>query len=154
MGRARHVRTERKLRRRCAILPWIWIEPLLTKVMAREFARGVKLLHAGCGGGEVDKEVVSKFQVTALGIPPNALALYRSCYPGVETTIGNIFDLSAQDKYDGIYNIGVMEHFSPQEIVDILKQFNQVLKPGGSSCSFGHRFTEFRSWPCTLFISF
>jgi 2-polyprenyl-3-methyl-5-hydroxy-6-metoxy-1,4-benzoquinol methylase len=128
-----HVRTERKFfdigaqfyRRHL-------IEPLLTRVMAREFGRGSKLLHAGCGGGEVDKEVVSSFQVTALDISPNAVALYRSRYPGVETTTGNIFDLSAlQDKFDGIYNLGVMEHFSPQEIVDIFKQFNQTLKPDG-----------------------
>ena len=26
---------------------------------------------------------------------------------------------------------GVMEHFSPQEIIEILKQFNNVLIPGG-----------------------
>lgn len=128
-----HVRTERKLFDVGAqFYRRYLIEPLLTKVMAREFARGARLLHAGCGGGEVDREVVSNFQVTALDISPNALALYRSRYPGAETTIGNIFDLSAlKDKYDGIYNLGVMEHFSPQEIIDILKQFNQTLKPGG-----------------------
>jgi SAM-dependent methyltransferase len=129
----RHVRTERKLFDIGAkFYRRYLIEPLLTKVMAKELVRGARLLHAGCGGGEVDKEVVSKFQVTALDISPNALALYRSRYPGVETVIGNIFDLrSLQHKFDGIYNLGVMEHFSPQEIVDILKQFNQALKPDG-----------------------
>jgi SAM-dependent methyltransferase len=128
-----HVRTERKLFDVGAqFYRRYLIEPLLTRVMAREFGPGSKLLHAGCGGGEVDKEVVSNFQVTALDISPNALALYRSRYPGVETTIGNVFDLSSlKDKFDGIYNLGVMEHFSPAEIVDILKQFNQTLKPDG-----------------------
>lgn len=128
-----HVRTERKVFDVGAqFYRRYLIEPLLTRVMAREFGHGSKLLHAGCGGGEVDKEVVSNFQVTALDISPNALGLYRSRYPGVETIIGNIFDLSTlKDKFDGIYNLGVMEHFSPQEIVDILKQFNQVLNSGG-----------------------
>jgi SAM-dependent methyltransferase len=128
-----HVRTERKLFDVGAHFYRNYlIEPLLTGVLSREFARGSKLLHAGCGGGEVDKKVVSEFQVTALDISPNALALYRSRYPDVETTIGNIFDLSGlSDKFDGIYNLGVMEHFSPQEIVDILKQFHRTLKPGG-----------------------
>lgn len=128
-----HVRTERKLFDFGAqFYRRYLIEPLLTRVMAREFGAGAKLLHAGCGGGEVDKVVVSSFQVTALDISPNAVALYRSRYPGVETIIGNIFDLGAlKDKFDGIYNLGVMEHFSPQEIVDILKQFNQALKADG-----------------------
>ena len=128
-----HVRTERKLFDVGAQFYRNYlIEPLLTKVLGREFSRGAKLLHAGCGGGEVDKVVVSEFQVTALDISPNALALYRSRNAGVETMIGNIFDLSAvSDKYDGIYNLGVMEHFSPEQIVDILKQFHQALKPGG-----------------------
>ena len=70
------------------------IEPLLTSVLAREFEPGTKLLHAGCGGGEVDKRVVSDFQVTALDISPNALELYRSRHPDVDAIIKNIFDLS------------------------------------------------------------
>lgn len=108
------------------------IEPLLTSVIAREFARGAKLLHAGCGGGEVDKKVVSDFTVTALDISPNALELYRSRHPDVEAVIGNIFDLSKlNDRFDGVYNLGVMEHFSSEEIVKILGQFNSVLKPDG-----------------------
>lgn len=108
------------------------IEPLLTSVLAREFAAGSKLLHAGCGGGEVDKKVVADFRVTALDISPNALELYKARNPGVEAVIANIFDLSAfRDKFDGLYNLGVMEHFSPAEIVEILKQFNGTLKPGG-----------------------
>ena len=108
------------------------IEPLLTSVLTREFKPGTKLLHAGCGGGEVDRRVVSDFQVTALDISPNALELYRSRHPGVEAVIKNIFDLSdLSARFDGIYNLGVMEHFSPQEIIEILKQFNNVLIPGG-----------------------
>jgi SAM-dependent methyltransferase len=128
-----HVRTERKFFDVGAhFYRRYLIEPLLTRVLEREFANGSTLLHAGCGGGEVDKKVVSDFQVTALDISPNALALYRARYPGVETLIGNIFDLSAlRDKFDGIYNLGVMEHFSPTEIVEILKQFNSVLKRDG-----------------------
>jgi SAM-dependent methyltransferase len=90
------------------------------------------LLHAGCGGGEVDKKIVSDFRVTALDISPNALELYRAKNPGVDAVIANIFDLSKlRDKFDGVYNLGVMEHFSPVEIVEILKQFHGVLKPGG-----------------------
>src|SRR5579871_3542590 len=129
----RHVRTERKLFDVGAqFYRRYLIEPLLTGVLNREFVQGSKLLHAGCGGGEVDKKVVSEFQVTALDVSPNAVALYGSRNAGVKTVIVNVFDLSGlSDKFDGIYNLGVMEHFSPQQIVDILKQFNHALKPGG-----------------------
>ena len=128
-----HVRPERKLFDVGAqFYRRYLIEPLLTGVIGREFARGSNLLHAGCGGGEVDKKIVSDYRVTALDISPNALELYRTRNAGVETVIGNIFDLSAlRGKFDGIYNLGVMEHFSPQEIVDILRQFYQVLEPNG-----------------------
>jgi 2-polyprenyl-3-methyl-5-hydroxy-6-metoxy-1,4-benzoquinol methylase len=108
------------------------IEPLLTSVISREFKLGATLLHAGCGGGEVDKKVVSEFQVTALDISSNALDLYRSRHPNVETINTNIFDLTdLSARFDGVYNLGVMEHFSASEIVAILKQFNSALKPGG-----------------------
>jgi len=129
----RHVRAERSMYDVGAqFYRRYLIEPLLTSVLTREFKPGTKLLHAGCGGGEVDRRVVSDFQVTALDISPNALELYRSRHPGVEAVIKNIFDLSdLSARFDGIYNLGVMEHFSPQEIIEILKQFNNVLIPGG-----------------------
>jgi SAM-dependent methyltransferase len=129
----RHVRAERSMYDVGAqFYRRYLIEPLLTSVLAREFEPGTKLLHAGCGGGEVDKRVVSDFQVTALDISPNALELYRSRHPDVDAIIKNIFDLSdLSARFDGIYNLGVMEHFSPQEITEILKQFNRVLKRDG-----------------------
>jgi len=108
------------------------IEPLLTRVITREFPPGARLLHAGCGGGVVDKNVVARCKVTALDISPNALAAYQARHPGVDGRLGNIFDLSdVGETYDGVYNLGVMEHFEPEQIVAILKQFAAVLKPGG-----------------------
>ena len=33
--------------------------------------------------------------------------------------------------FAGIYNLGVMEHFYEEDILDILRQFHRVLRPGG-----------------------
>jgi ubiquinone/menaquinone biosynthesis C-methylase UbiE len=44
--------------------------------------------------------------------------------------LGSIFNMPVPDNsYDGIYNLGVMEHFSEEEIKQILKEFNRILKP-------------------------
>jgi len=38
--------------------------------------------------------------------------------------------------FDGIYNLGVMEHFREEEIHKILKEFHRTLKPGGKLLLF------------------
>lgn len=109
------------------------IRPTLNRVIKGTFAPGAVLLHAGSGGGEVDADVVDYAKVTALDISPKASALYKSRYGDkVEAIVGNIFDLGAMGRtYDGIYNLGVMEHFSEEQIVLILTQFNRCLANGG-----------------------
>jgi predicted SAM-dependent methyltransferase len=50
---------------------------------------------------------------------------------------GSIFAIPAcPDAYDGIYNLGVMEHFTEEEIKRILDEFHRVLKPDGKIILF------------------
>jgi predicted SAM-dependent methyltransferase len=50
---------------------------------------------------------------------------------------GSIFDIQVPAaSYDGIYNLGVMEHFDRQDIHQILLEFHRVLKPGGKIILF------------------
>jgi dolichol-phosphate mannosyltransferase len=109
------------------------IKPNLNRFIKGNFPPRSELLHAGCGGGQVDVDVVRYAKVTALDISPNALAKYRALHGDVvETVNGDIFDLKALNrKFDGIYNLGVMEHFEPEQIVALFKQFNASLKPNG-----------------------
>ena len=122
------------------------IRPALNRVICRVFPRGAELLHAGCGGGEVDVDVVRYAKVTALDISPKALELYRSRHEGhAKTCVGNICDLSfPQKRFDGVYNLGVMEHFDEEQIKWILGQFNSCLAPGGKVVIF---------WPPTHGLS-
>jgi ubiquinone/menaquinone biosynthesis C-methylase UbiE len=47
-------------------------------------------------------------------------------------TCGDIFSLPFQNNsLDGIWNVGVMEHFTHDQIDAILREFRRVLKPGG-----------------------
>lgn len=109
------------------------IRPTLNRVIKSEFRPSARLLHAGCGGGEVDADVVNYAKVTALDISPRAAALYQSRYgQRVEAVVGNIFSIDESlGEFEGIYNLGVMEHFSEEQIVLILKQFAKRLGSGG-----------------------
>ena len=101
--------------------------------LGKYFVSGSKILHAGCGSGQVDAYVADKFKITALDISGRALSIYRTQQQGNKCLIqGNIFSLPvAESTYDGIYNLGVMEHFTEDEIHSILVEFHRILKPGG-----------------------
>ena len=109
------------------------IKPNLNRFIEQNFPRGAELLHAGCGGGQVDVDVVRYAKVTALDISPNALAKYRTLHgERAETVVGDIFELNSLNRrFDGLYNLGVMEHFEPDQISRLFIQFNQALKPNG-----------------------
>jgi SAM-dependent methyltransferase len=54
------------------------------------------------------------------------------CHPVMDVkACGDIFALPFQsDSVDGIWNVGVMEHFTHDQIDAILREFRRVLKPG------------------------
>jgi dolichol-phosphate mannosyltransferase len=110
----------------------------LNHAMQRVFAPGATVLHAGCGGGQVDQDLQRTMRVTGLDISPGALFLYSRNNPGAAAVKhGSIFALPFADaSFDGIYNLGVMEHFTPEQIEQILKEFRRVLRPGGKAVMF------------------
>ena len=106
------------------------IKRTLNHFIQKTFKPGERLLHAGCGGGEVDDDVVRFANVTALDISPAAIGRYKSRF-NIPAMVGDVFRLPDAPRYDGVYNLGVMEHFSPNEIKKILMEFNRTLSPHG-----------------------
>lgn len=102
------------------------------------FKKEQKILHAGCGSGLVDADVVNKVKVTALDISTEALNRYKQLYGNsCEILYGDIFKIpSKSESFDGIYNLGVMEHFSEKELKKIFDEFYRVLTPGGKILLF------------------
>lgn len=109
------------------------IKPTLNYFIRRNFAPQAELIHAGCGGGEVDTDIVRYAKVTAVDISPNAVAKYRANHGArAECMVMDIFHLSnIERRFDGLYNLGVMEHFEEDQLRQILAEFNRILKPGG-----------------------
>ena len=114
------------------------IKGALNTIIGREFPHGAELLHAGCGGGQVDEDIVKRMNVTALDISLPALEQYQKVNGRFARLVqGSIFKIPlAEGSVDGVYNLGVMEHFSEEEIQKILAEFSRVLKPGGKMVLF------------------
>jgi ubiquinone/menaquinone biosynthesis C-methylase UbiE len=115
-----------------------FIKRNLEKAIRRVFLPGSSLLHAGCGSGQVDTDIQNEMKITALDISQGALGLYsRNNKNAAAIVHGSIFDLPFPDAtFDGIYNLGVMEHFTENEITRILRELRRVLKPNGKIVLF------------------
>jgi len=110
----------------------------LRRFAERSFAPGTRVLHAGCGSGQVDTDLHGRLRVTAVDISERALRLYARNNPHASRIEqADIFDLPFEaDAFDGVYNLGVLEHFDRKEIREILGEFHRVLKPRGTLVVF------------------
>jgi len=116
---------------------WI-IRPSLNRFVKRHFAPGARVLHAGCGSGQVDADIRHHVSITGLDISVNALRLYTKVNRGhCRALHGSLFRIPLPDgAMDGVYNLGVMEHFTEEEIRRILREFHRVLKESGRAVVF------------------
>jgi SAM-dependent methyltransferase len=115
-----------------------FIKPRLHRVLGRNFARGAQLLHAGCGGGQVDAGLHERMRITALDISTDALQLYQANNPSAfRIKHGDILELPYRDgSFDGYYSLGVIEHFTESEIRRILSEAFRLLRPDGKLVLF------------------
>lgn len=113
------------------------IKPYLRRFFYRNFHGSTTILHAGCGGGQVEEGIVDSAGIIGMDISVNALSLYKKNNPGSSLILGDIMSTGFKsESFDGIYNLGVMEHFSEDEINHILREFHRVLKKKGAIILF------------------
>lgn len=122
------------------------IRRALNHFIQKEFRQNSKLLHTGCGTGQVDTDISTKFQITGLDISKEALRLYKKTNGKKASVVqGDVMKMPVSpSSYDGVYNLGLMEHFSKEENEKILKEFRRILGANGKIVLF---------WPPVFGIS-
>ena len=90
------------------------------------------LVEAGCGTAETSM-LIDKSAGRTLVAVDLIRPVLDHCHPVMDIRVcGDIFALPFQDgSLDGLWNVGVMEHFTHPQIDAILREFHRVLKPGG-----------------------
>ena len=114
------------------------IKGTLNYFVKKHFKPGDKVLHAGCGSGQVDSDISKWVNIYALDFSIPALSIYKKMNKdSFEIKYGDLFDIPYNDEtFDGVYNLGVMEHFNEQDIQSILKELYRVVKPNGKMIIF------------------
>jgi len=111
---------------------WI-IKRTLNHHIRNLFPVGAVLLHAGSGGGEVDTDLNDEFCLTAIDFSNEAIKTYAACHTdSSRLLLADVMKLPfPTESFDGIFNLGVMEHFTEEEIVATLTEMRRTLKPSG-----------------------
>ena len=114
------------------------IKERLNSVIRREFAEGAKLLHAGCGSGQVDVDLHEHAKITAIDISVPALKMYSRDNPkAFAVKHASVLDLPFPDaSFDGAYNLGVIEHFDKDELRKMFGELRRVIRSGGKFVAF------------------
>jgi len=91
------------------------------------------LVEAGSGTSETSMRIDKRGGARVLAAVDLVLPVLRRCHPVMDVRIGgDVFQLPfASGSVDGIWNVGVMEHFEHEQIDRMLQEFRRVLRPGG-----------------------
>jgi SAM-dependent methyltransferase len=93
--------------------------------------RGI-FVEAGSGTAETSMFIDKHLGARRLVATDIVQSVLKQCHPIMDSRVcADIFRLPyADDSVDGVWNVGVMEHFTHPEIDRILGEIHRVLKPG------------------------
>ena len=114
----------------------LFIVGRLRKILTLHFPLGSRIYHVGCGGGEADEQVAKVYNITGVDISSEARDLYTRKYPQATVLNNNILENPLGQCLAGIYSLGLVEHFSREEIIKILIHMRQSILPGGKVILF------------------
>ena len=103
----------------------------LRGILSQHIPSGSRIYHVGCGGGEADEQVAGMYEITGVDISSEARSLYARKYPQASVLNNNILKGPLNPPLAGIYSLGLVEHFSHEEILQILIHMRQSILPDG-----------------------
>ena len=112
----------------------LYAEEICKLLEKEEIYPPAKLLELGSGSGHLSACLAQKgYVVSLLDFSTGALGKSKQTFQRYglngEFIEGDLFDLSTvKEKYDFVWNSGVMEHFSDENLLKIFKQIRSVMK--------------------------
>jgi ubiquinone/menaquinone biosynthesis C-methylase UbiE len=99
----------------------------------RYFPPAGVFVEAGAGTSETSMRLNKRNGSRLLVAVDIVLPVLHRCHPIMDVKVcGDIFHLPfREESVEGIWNVGVMEHFAHDQIDGILREFHRVLKRGG-----------------------
>lgn len=108
-------------------------QPAVAHYADRFFAKTGVFVEMGCGTAHSSARV-ARHDRKLIGLDFSSVALSTAQKSGLMNMLiqADIFALPCgPTSLDGIWNLGVMEHFTQAEIASSLQEFRDILKPGG-----------------------
>jgi len=97
---------------------------------------GSTLLHAGAGSGEIDIKLIDDWNVVSVDFSQQAVTEHNERYAKNRQidliSQADLFSLPFRDEtFEAVFNLGVMEHFTDEQIVNALREMRRVTKTRG-----------------------
>ncbi|HEY1769652.1 MAG TPA: class I SAM-dependent methyltransferase [Chthoniobacterales bacterium] len=93
-----------------------------------------RALDAGCGSGVISHFLARRCaSVVGSDSNPCAIDFARQSYGGekLQFVLGQFEDLAGSDAFDWIYSLEVIEHLYEEQVLEVLRLFKRLAKPGG-----------------------
>jgi len=91
-----------------------------------------KVLDAGAGPGKESSFLSKICDVTAFDISPEMISIIKQNFPDIKTVLGDINHLPFDNEtFDGIWTCRTIIHIPIEDLGNVFKEFNRVLKEGG-----------------------
>jgi len=101
----------------------------------------IAVCEPACGSGGTSLKLAERFEISEvvlLDISPSAVAFAHSLIPAeladrCEVIQGDAFATElADNRFDLVWNVGVIEHYLPDQILEMIQEMLRITKPGGT----------------------